>query len=68
MATGYTGFDWNRDQPVSAEGADPLSRAGEGQGEGCDLSGKTGSLTPTLSRSGEGARRSLQQRLCFRPV
>ncbi|TXN38528.1 hypothetical protein FV233_29070 [Methylobacterium sp. WL7] len=39
-------------------GAGPLSRAGEGQGEGCDLSGKTWSLTPALSRTGEGACRA----------
>ncbi|RUP20950.1 MAG: hypothetical protein EKK44_11870 [Methylobacterium sp.] len=38
--------------------AGPLSRAGEGQGEGCDLSGLTGPLTPTRSRTGEGARRA----------
>ncbi|TXN43198.1 hypothetical protein FV233_19545 [Methylobacterium sp. WL7] len=35
-------------------GAGSLSRVGEGQGEGCDLSGQTGSLTPALSRTGEG--------------
>ncbi|MEE7489078.1 hypothetical protein MOTC310_00700 [Methylobacterium oryzae] len=38
-------------------GAGPLSRTGEGQGEGCDLSGQFSTLTPTLSRTGEGARR-----------
>ncbi|KAA0125091.1 hypothetical protein CIW48_05020 [Methylobacterium sp. P1-11] len=35
--------------------AGPLSRAGEGQGEGRGLSGEFSSLTPTLSRTGEGA-------------
>ncbi|TXM66482.1 molybdopterin cofactor-binding domain-containing protein [Methylobacterium sp. WL120] len=34
----------------------PLPR-GEGQGEGRDLSGMVSSLTPTLSRTGEGVRR-----------
>ncbi|WP_409568191.1 ABC transporter substrate-binding protein [Methylobacterium sp. E-066] len=48
---------WERlDANVSERGAGPLSRAGEGQGEGCGLSGKPWSLTPTLSRTGEGAR------------
>ncbi|TXN74928.1 hypothetical protein FV228_04925 [Methylobacterium sp. WL18] len=46
---------------VDARGVGPLSRAGEGQGEGCDLSGSTLSLTPTLSRTGEGARRGLHK-------
>ncbi|TXN61192.1 hypothetical protein FV228_21505 [Methylobacterium sp. WL18] len=41
-------------------GVGPLSRAGEGQGEGCDLSGRPWSLTPTLSRSGEGECRDLR--------
>ncbi|TXM83705.1 hypothetical protein FV223_28800, partial [Methylobacterium sp. WL116] len=36
-------------------GADPLSRSGEGQGEGTGLSGEVAPLTPTLSRTGEGA-------------
>ncbi|MCJ2059170.1 2-oxo acid dehydrogenase subunit E2 [Methylobacterium sp. J-048] len=36
----------------------PLSRAGEGQGEGPALSGHGASLTPTLSRTGEGDRRA----------
>ncbi|TXN43191.1 hypothetical protein FV233_19500 [Methylobacterium sp. WL7] len=36
----------------------PLSRAGEGQGEGGAFSGKSWSLTPTLSRTGEGACRA----------
>ncbi|TXN44286.1 hypothetical protein FV233_15335 [Methylobacterium sp. WL7] len=52
--------------PVESEG--PFSRAGEGQGEGCDISGKTWPLTPTLSRSGEGARRALQERPCLDPA
>ncbi|SDM18183.1 hypothetical protein SAMN05216360_10194 [Methylobacterium phyllostachyos] len=34
----------------------PLSRAGEGWGEGCDLSGKFSPLTLSLSRTGEGTR------------
>ncbi|AYO81751.1 hypothetical protein EBB05_05340 [Methylobacterium brachiatum] len=46
------------DACASGWSAGPLSRAGEGQGEGCDLSGKTCSLTPTLSRTGEGVRRA----------
>ncbi|TXN66338.1 hypothetical protein FV228_14920 [Methylobacterium sp. WL18] len=35
--------------------AGPLSRAGEGQGEGAGLSGEGACLTPTLSRTGERA-------------
>ncbi|TDM11932.1 hypothetical protein ERX55_11280, partial [Macrococcus bovicus] len=35
-------------------GSGPLSRAGEGQGEGTGSSGEGASLTPTLSRTGEG--------------
>ncbi|TXN41662.1 hypothetical protein FV233_24870 [Methylobacterium sp. WL7] len=66
--TAYTGFDRSRDHAVSAEGAGPLSRAGEGQGEGCALSGKPWSLTPALSRTGEGARRGLNQRLRLKPM
>ncbi|TXN42397.1 hypothetical protein FV233_22865 [Methylobacterium sp. WL7] len=50
--------------PIPGCGAGPLSRAGEGQGEGCDLSGKTWSLTPTLSRTGEGARRGFGKPMC----
>lgn len=42
-------------------GAGHLSSAGEGQGEACDLSGRPWSLTPALSRSGEGARRGLHE-------
>ena len=41
--------------------AGPLSRAGEGQGEGRDPSGDGASLTPPLSRTGEGARRALPE-------
>ncbi|TXN65655.1 hypothetical protein FV228_15515 [Methylobacterium sp. WL18] len=44
--------------------AGPLSRAGEGQGEGCAFSGKTWSLTPTLSRTGEGARGGFRKPMC----
>ncbi|TXN38853.1 branched-chain alpha-keto acid dehydrogenase subunit E2, partial [Methylobacterium sp. WL7] len=40
------------DSHILGCGAGPLSRAGEGQGEGCAFSGKTWSLTPTLSRTG----------------
>jgi pyruvate dehydrogenase E2 component (dihydrolipoamide acetyltransferase) len=39
-------------------GAGPIARAGEGQGEGPALSGHGASLTPTLSRTGEGDRRA----------
>ena len=42
-------------------GAGPLSRAGEGQGEGPALTGHGASLTPTLSRTGEGDRRAAAQ-------
>ncbi|TXM68106.1 hypothetical protein FV229_08645 [Methylobacterium sp. WL120] len=35
--------------------AGPLSRSEEGQGEGRSLSGEVAPLTPTLSRTGEGA-------------
>ncbi|KAB1074351.1 hypothetical protein F6X51_08235 [Methylobacterium planeticum] len=47
-----------------ADGAPHLSRPGEVEcaarapGEGCDPSGQGASLTPTLSRTGEGARRA----------
>ncbi|TXN34364.1 hypothetical protein FV233_29805, partial [Methylobacterium sp. WL7] len=54
-----------RDDTGSGRSAGPLSRAGEGQGEGCDLSGKTWPLTPALSRTGEGARRDLQKPVQF---
>ncbi|TXN38725.1 hypothetical protein FV233_28860, partial [Methylobacterium sp. WL7] len=67
-ATGYTGFGQSPGPPDGGGGAGPLSRTGEGQGEGCDISGKPWSLTPTLSRTGEGDRRSLQQRQCLKPV
>ncbi|MCJ2143258.1 2-oxo acid dehydrogenase subunit E2 [Methylobacterium sp. E-066] len=43
------------------QGAGPLSRAGEGQGEGPALSGHGASLTPALSRTGEGDRRAPAQ-------
>ncbi|MHB2205247.1 2-oxo acid dehydrogenase subunit E2 [Methylobacterium sp. CM6257] len=39
------------------QSAGPLSRAGEGQAEGREPSGEGTPLTPTLSRSGEGAGR-----------
>jgi len=45
-ADGYLGARVKRRSPLLE---------GEGQGEGCDLSGKFSSLTPTLSRTGEGA-------------
>ncbi|AYO82919.1 hypothetical protein EBB05_12020 [Methylobacterium brachiatum] len=51
------------DPRIAWPGAGPLSRAGEGQGEGCDVSGKTWSLTPTLSRTGEGVSASCDRRL-----
>jgi hypothetical protein len=35
-----------------------LSRAGEGWGAGCDLSGTVSTLTLSLSRTGEGTRAS----------
>ncbi|MBP29281.1 MAG: hypothetical protein CL858_28625 [Cupriavidus sp.] len=47
---------------ASGRGAGPLSRAGEGQGEGSDLSGDGAPLTPTLSRTGEGVRRARARR------
>ncbi|MEE7439489.1 hypothetical protein MOR12E_10090 [Methylobacterium oryzae] len=50
-----------RSDAAAGWNAGPLSRAGEGQGEGCDFSGRTGPLTPTLSRTGEGARRASQE-------
>ncbi|TXN46006.1 hypothetical protein FV233_09415 [Methylobacterium sp. WL7] len=53
---------------MRAEGAGPLSRVGEGQGEGCDFSGEPWSLTPTLSRTGEGVHRGLPQPWCLKPV
>ncbi|TXN46686.1 hypothetical protein FV228_18425 [Methylobacterium sp. WL18] len=49
---------------VAGSGAGPLSRAGEGEGEGCDLSGETCPLAPTLSRTGEGARRGFRKPTC----
>ncbi|WP_246690104.1 phage portal protein [Methylobacterium sp. WL7] len=52
------------DSPIPGCGAVPLSRAGEGQGEGCALSGKTCPLTPTLSRTGEGARGGFRKPRC----
>ncbi|TXN43900.1 hypothetical protein FV233_16675 [Methylobacterium sp. WL7] len=67
-ATGYTGFGQSRGPAAGGGGAGPLSRTGEGQGEGCDLSGKPRSLTPTLSRTGEGARRGVQERRCLKTV
>ncbi|TXN40999.1 ABC transporter substrate-binding protein, partial [Methylobacterium sp. WL7] len=42
---------------ASEPAAGPLSRTGEGQGEGYDFSGRPWSLTPTLSRTGEGVGR-----------
>ncbi|KNY21769.1 2-oxo acid dehydrogenase subunit E2 [Methylobacterium sp. ARG-1] len=42
-------------------GVGPLSRAGGGQGEGPAPSGNGASLTPTLSRTGEGDRRAPAQ-------
>ncbi|TXN42739.1 hypothetical protein FV228_18570 [Methylobacterium sp. WL18] len=65
-ATGHTGVSQSRGPAPSGGGAGPLSRAGEGQGEGTGLSGEGASLTPTLSRTGEGARRGLQQRRCLK--
>ncbi|KAA0122907.1 hypothetical protein CIW48_15850 [Methylobacterium sp. P1-11] len=41
--------------------AGPLPLAGEGQGEGRAQSGDGGSLTPTLSRTGEGACRAASE-------
>ncbi|TXN71146.1 hypothetical protein FV228_11665 [Methylobacterium sp. WL18] len=41
--------------------AGPLSRSREGQGEGCELSGETCPLTPTLARTGEAARHGLHE-------
>ncbi|TXN40956.1 hypothetical protein FV233_25835 [Methylobacterium sp. WL7] len=52
------------DSHIPGCGAGPLSRAGEGQGEGCAFSGKTWSLTPTLSRTGEGARGGFRKLMC----
>ncbi|KAB1076226.1 hypothetical protein F6X51_01425 [Methylobacterium planeticum] len=48
-------------------GAPPLpsgrGRVGASRpGEGCDASGEVASLTPTLSRTGEGARRATRAR------
>ncbi|WP_336485713.1 cisplatin damage response ATP-dependent DNA ligase [Methylobacterium nigriterrae] len=48
---------------AAGSGAGHLSRTGEvesagrGPGEGCSISGEVAPLTPTLSRTGEGARR-----------
>ena len=42
--------------PTEDEGANPLSRAGEGKGEGSEPTEKGASLIPTLSQTGEGAR------------
>ncbi|MCJ2096936.1 2-oxo acid dehydrogenase subunit E2 [Methylobacterium sp. J-072] len=47
----------------AGQSAGPLSRAGEGQGEGPALSGHGASLTPTRSRTGEGDRRALAEPL-----
>jgi pyruvate dehydrogenase E2 component (dihydrolipoamide acetyltransferase) len=55
-------------QPDPGQGAGPLSRAGEGQGEGSGLSGKGAPLTPTLSRTGEGASRAAFGSLSDQPI
>ncbi|MGU3407224.1 2-oxo acid dehydrogenase subunit E2 [Methylobacterium brachiatum] len=48
-------------EAAAGQGAGSPSRAGEGQGEGPALSGNGASLTPTLSRTGEGDRRAPTQ-------
>ncbi len=58
-----------RGDTVAGRGAGPPSRAGEGQGEGRDLSGEVASLTrlsakADLSRTGEGAGRASQEPAC----
>ncbi|TXN76253.1 hypothetical protein FV228_01035 [Methylobacterium sp. WL18] len=51
---------------IAGRSAGPLSRAGEGQGEGSGLSGEGASLTPALSGTGKGAGRGLYKLTCER--
>ncbi|MFB0493227.1 pyruvate dehydrogenase E2 component (dihydrolipoamide acetyltransferase) [Methylobacterium sp. OAE515] len=52
----------------SEQGAGSLSRAGEGQGEGGEPSVVGAALTPTLSRSGEGAGRASPEPVQADPI
>ncbi|AYO84848.1 hypothetical protein EBB05_23215 [Methylobacterium brachiatum] len=55
-------LDQGRGHILGRIGRGSLSRAGEGQGEGCDFFGWIWSLTPALSRTGEEAWRGLHAR------
>ncbi|MCJ2021480.1 2-oxo acid dehydrogenase subunit E2 [Methylobacterium sp. E-065] len=48
-------------QPEPGQDARPLPRAAEGQGEGSGLSGNGATLTPPLSRTGEGVGRAASE-------
>ncbi|MGU3467747.1 2-oxo acid dehydrogenase subunit E2 [Methylobacterium sp. C33D] len=52
----------------SERSAVPLSRSGEGPGEGSGLSGDGISLTPALSRTGEGAGRAAPEPMRADPI
>ncbi|MGU3418472.1 2-oxo acid dehydrogenase subunit E2 [Methylobacterium sp. D54C] len=54
--------------PSSERSAGPLSRSGEGQGEGSGLSGDGTPLTPALARTGEGAGRASPEPMRADPI